>query len=150
MRALWMAGLVGAVSTTAAWAQITTYRVTPVPNSGSEKGYEEVKLSKAALAGQEIRVWAAQMLEPDCTAHGTMTTEILEQPRHGATRLSDEPFYANFPPTNVRFICNQKKDPGESLFYTPAADFHGHDKLVMRNSTSEGRIRKITIDIDVR
>jgi hypothetical protein len=149
MRALWIAELIGAGWIAAASAQTMTFSVTRTPNPAPEKGYEELKISKAALAGHEVRVWAAQMLEPDCSAHGTMTAEILEPPKHGTARLSDEPFYSGFPPTNVRFVCNKTKDPGESLFYKPAGDFHGHDKLVMRNSTSEGRIRKITIDIDV-
>ncbi len=69
---------------------------------------------------------------------------------HGQMRLSDEPFYGDFPLGNVRHDCNLKKSPGKQAFYTPAPDFHGHDKVVLQNSTSEGRVRKIVVDIDVR
>jgi hypothetical protein len=150
MRRVWIVGLSVAALAATALAQTTTATVTITRKPAVEKGFDEVRISKAALPGQEIRIWAAQMLEPDCTAHGTMKAEILEPPRHGLARLSDEPFFGFFPPNNVRALCDAKKAPGEQAFYTAAADFHGHDKLVMQNSTSEGRIRKIVVDIDVR
>ena len=149
MRISWTMGLIGAALAATAFAQTTTFRVTRLPTE-PPKGFAEVRISKAAQAGQEIRVWYAQMLDPDCSAHGTMTSEIVEQPKHGQARLSDEPFFGTFPPGNQRAVCNLKKSPGEQAFYTATADFHGHDKLVMQNSTSEGRIRKIVVDIDVR
>lgn len=116
----------------------------------SQKGFEQDRISKAALPGQEIRVWAAQALEPDCTEHGAMQTEMIEGPKHGQARISQDPFYGNFPDNNVRFQCNAKKSPGRQLFYTSDPNFHGHDKLVFQNATSEGRIRKWVVDIDVR
>jgi hypothetical protein len=124
-----------------------TVRVLPPE---ATKGFEQDHISKAALAGEEIRVWGAQMLEPDCTAHGTMQTDIMEQPKHGKARVSDEPFFGGFPPNNVRYHCNTQKSPGKQVFYVAEAGYHGHDKLLFQNSTTEGRIRKWVVDIDVR
>ncbi len=115
-----------------------------------EKGFEEVHISKAALAGKEIRVWAAQMIDPACNATGSMDTQILQTPKHGEARVSDEPFFGAFSEGNARYHCNSQKSPGRQVLYRSAPDFHGHDKLVLQNSTSEGRIRNWVVDIDVR
>lgn len=139
----------GAVAAIASAGVAQTYIVNRLPNR-PPPGMGEVKIEKAAVAGQEIRVWAASLLNPDCTAAGTMTTTILEQPRHGSVRLSDDPSYPNFPLTNVRYACNSRKSPGEQAFYTAPADYHGHDKFVFQNTTSEGRIRRIVVDVTVQ
>lgn len=110
----------------------------------------DVTVRKSALAGQEVRVWWAMLLNADCTAAGTMTTQIVQPPRHGDLRLSDDPFYPSFPVTNPRSGCDSKPAPGKQAFYTSANGFHGHDRMVIRNATSEGRMRRITIDVAVQ
>lgn len=125
-----------------------TYLVRKVPTT--TKGYDEVHLSKAAIAGQKVRIWAATLLNPDCTSAGTMTTQIIDQPRHGQVTISDEQFYPNYVAPNPRAACDAQKSPGKQAFYTAEAGFHGHDKLAINNATSEGKIRRITFDIDVR
>jgi hypothetical protein len=102
------------------------------------------------LAGKEIRVWSAQMIDPACKAAGEMDTQILQAPKHGEAKVSDEPFFGGFPPENPRYHCNSQKSPGRQVLYKSADGFHGHDKVVFQNSTSEGRIRKWVVDIDVR
>ena len=141
-------GLLGlaAMPAIAAAADVTVRLLPPE----AQKGFETEHVSKAALPGKEIRLWYAQTLDPDCTAHGDMQTDIMEPPKHGQTRISDEPFFGSFPPNNVRYVCNTKKSPGKQVFYVAEADFHGHDKVVFQNSTPDGRIRKWVVDIDVR
>ena len=144
-----IASAVMAISLVASGVAAQTYvvrKVGPAP----AKGYEDVHISKAAIAGQQVRVWWATLLNPDCTAAGTMTTRILEEPRHGAATLSDGSFYPNYTPPNPRAECDTRKSPGKQAFYTPEVTFHGHDKLVLENATSEGRMRRIVVDIDVR
>jgi hypothetical protein len=140
-----------AMAALAAWpaiasADITVRVLPPKP----PQGFAQEHISKAALAGQEIRVWYAQMLDPDCNAGGSMQTEILEPPKHGQARIAEESFFGSFPPNNVRYRCNTQKAPGRELFYASQAGFHGRDKVVFQNSTSDGRIRKWVVDIDVR
>lgn len=121
------------------------HRLAPNP-----EGYGQVRIEKAALPGQEVRVWWAMTLNPDCTPGAAMTAQIVQPPRHGTARLSDDPFYPNFVAPNPRAACDAKPAPGKQAFYTAEAGFHGHDKFVLQNATSEGRIRKITVDVDVR
>ena len=129
-----------------ALADVTVRVLPPSP----PKGFDTQHVSKAALAGHEIRLWAAQSLDPDCSVHAEMQTDILQAPQHGNARISNDGFFGNFPPGNVRYHCNTVKAPGRQVFYASAADFHGHDKVVFQNSTVDGRIRKWVVDIDVK
>lgn len=147
MRSIVMAGVI-AVTTglTAASAQ----GVLIVPYSGhAERGYDTVHESKAVLAGQEARLWWAQMIDPDCSPHGSMITEVIVPPQHGSVRLSDDAFFPNFPAQNPRSVCDTKKVPGKRAFYTAQSGYKGDDRMVLQNSTSEGRIRKIVVEIEV-
>lgn len=126
-----------------------TYAVRRI-DTAPAKGYSDVHIAKAAVPGERIRLWWATLVNPDCTAAGTMTTEVLTPPQHGDAMLFDDPFYPNFLQPNPRAACDARKVPGKQLFYTAAAGFHGHDKMVFRNATSEGRIRRVIVDIDVR
>ena len=127
-------------------ADVTVRVVPPEP----PKGFATEHVSKATLPGREIRIWTFQSLDPDCSAHAEARTEMMEPPKHGEARFSDEPFFGGFPPNNVRYHCNTQKSPGRQLFYVSQADFHGHDKVVFQNSTADGRVRKWVVDIDVR
>ena len=147
MRTLIVAGVLMAAAAGVAAAQSVTITAAP---STAPKGYDEVHYSRAGLSGQEIRVWGAMMLDPDCSPHGSMATQIVEAPRHGRAAVSDEPFYPSFTPPNPRAACDTKKAPGKQVFYTSEPGFHGSDMIVVQNATSEGMVRKIIIDIDVR
>lgn len=114
------------------------------------KGYGDIRISKSTIAGQPIRLWWATLLNPDCTAGGTMTTEIVSPPRHGQATISDDKFYPEFIQPNPRAACDVRKVPGKQAFYTATTGFRGHDKVIIRNATSEGRMRRIVVDIDVR
>lgn len=130
-------------------ASAQTYMVRKVP-ADSTKGYDTVHISKAAMAGERIRLWAGTLVNPDCTVAGTMDTRIADEPRHGKVMLSDDPVFPNFLPPNPRTVCNSRRVPGKQAFYTADAGFHGHDKVTLFNATSEGRVRRIVIDIDVQ
>lgn len=121
-------------------------RIGPAP----AKGYADIHISKSAIAGQQIRLWWATLLNPDCTMAGTMTTEIVSPPRHGQASISEGEIYPEYRQPNPRVACDARKVPGKQAFYTASADFHGHDKVVIQNATSEGRIRRVIVDIDVR
>lgn len=149
MGAGWRAAVLGLAVLMPGAAAAQTYTVRRV-DTAPAKGYGDMHIAKAAVSGERIRLWAATLVNPDCTAAGTMTTEILSPPRHGDAMLSDDPFYPSFLQPNPRAACDARKVPGKQLFYTAAAGFHGHDKIVFRNATSEGRVRRVIVDIDVR
>jgi hypothetical protein len=133
-----------------AQAQSSRFLVTVDP-AGPAKGYEKVSVFKAALGTGTIQVWANTAIDPDCTAQSPgATLSILEPPAHGSASVSDEPFYMAFPPANPRSACNSRKVPGHRAFYTAAAGYAGHDRMVLQGSSPEGHVRRITVDIDVR
>jgi hypothetical protein len=95
-------------------------------------------------------LWSATLLHPDSTPPGATTTQMLTEPRHGEARIADDPLFPNYLAPNSRLPCDARKEQGRELFYTPAADFHDHDKVMIRNATSDGPRRRIIIDMDVR
>lgn len=119
-------------------------------NEAPMKGYQDLHLSRAVLPGEKVRVWFATLTNPDCSPAGTMTTQIVHPPQHGHADISTDKVFPNFVAPNPRVICDKQKVDGIQAFYTADADFHGHDKLVLQNATSEGRVRRVLVDIDVR
>jgi hypothetical protein len=113
-------------------------------------GYGEIHQKSAALSGQRIRIWFASDLNADCSVRATMQMQVVTQPQHGTAEVSEEPFFPIYPSGSPVAECNKQKVPGVQAFYTSTAGFTGHDKVTLQNATSEGRIRKIIVDIDVR
>lgn len=134
----------------AAAAQAESY-VVSVRRADAPKGFQKVHVSKAAIGGSEIRIWANAAINPDCTAiEPGPTLRILSGPEHGIARLSDDPLYLAFPPANPRSSCNHQKIPAHAAYYVAYAGFAGHDKVVLQGASPDGRVREITVDIDVR
>lgn len=119
-------------------------------NDGGIKGYADIHVSRAAMSGEKIRIWFATLTNPDCSSAGTMTAQIITPPHHGHVDISTEKVYPNFVAPNPRVICDTRKVDGVQAFYTADAGYHGHDKIVLQNATSEGRVRRVIIDVDVR
>jgi hypothetical protein len=141
---------VAVMATGAASAQERRYVVSVNPVARSQ-GYEKLSISKAAIGATPIRLWANAAIDPDCSPHVPgATLTILEPPAHGAATISDEPYYVAYPPANPRSACNTRKIPGHQAFYTAQAGFTGHDKLVLEGASGDGRVRRITVNIDVR
>ncbi|HKR89980.1 MAG TPA: hypothetical protein VJS38_17570 [Phenylobacterium sp.] len=133
-----------------AWAQSRAYVVTVAP-APQVRGFDKLHISKAALGGAEISLWSNTAIDPDCTEHAPgATLRIVEAPAHGTARISDDPLYLAFPPGNPRSACNDRKIPGHEAFYSAAAGYTGHDKVVLEGSSPGGRVRRITVDILVR
>jgi len=145
-----LAALAVASLCVAAAAQAESY-VVSVRRADPPKGFQKLRISKAVVGGSEIRVWANAAINPDCTAiEPGPALRILSGPEHGIARLSDDPLYLAFPPANPRSSCNQQKIPAHAAYYVANAGYTGHDKVVLQGSSPEGRVREITVDIDVR
>ena len=150
------AAVVGAVAAAVASpggpaaAQSRSYLVTVNPLEKA-RGFEKVRLSKAALGSSEITLMYNTAIDPDCSVHPPGTTlTILKPPEHGVARVSDEPIYTAFPPNNPRSACNNRKVPGHTAYYAANPGFTGHDRVVLQGSSPAGRVREITVDIEVR
>jgi hypothetical protein len=141
---------VGLAVATGAFAQTRRYEVTVSPTA-KPSGFQKLHIEKAAIGGTPIRVWANTAIDPDCSAHQPgATLTVLEQPAHGVATVKDEPYYAAFPPANPRSACNDRKVPGHQAYYTAAAGYAGHDRLVLQGASPDGAVRRITVDVTVR
>ena len=131
-------------------AQGRSYVVTVNPLA-TPRGFEKVRISKAALGSSEIRLWYNTALDPDCSEHPPgATLTILKPPEHGTARISNDGVFVAFPPNNPRSACNNRKVPGHEAFYAANPGFTGRDRVVLEGSSPEGRVREITVDIEVR
>ena len=138
-----------ALAATAASAQTDSYVVTVTHHA--PHGFERLHVSKATVGSAEIRIWANTAIDPTCQAMTPgATLSILKPPAHGGARISDEPFYATYPPNNPRAACNDRKAPGHQAFYAAQPGFTGRDHLVLQGTSPEGRVREIDVDVDVR
>jgi hypothetical protein len=129
-------------------AQTSDYVVTL--RKAPEKAFEKIRIEKAALGSAEITVWGNTELDPDCTEHPGATLTALQQPEHGVLRVVHEQGYTTYPPANPRSVCNNRKTPMNRAYYVANPGYKGHDKVILQGSSSEGRVREITVDILVR
>ncbi len=148
MRIVCSIAAVVSIAIAAQGALAQTYIVQRVP-SAPPQGVQAIRLSKETMAGQKIRLWSAVLLNPDCTPSGTITSSVIDSPRHGQLDIVDAPTFPNYLPPNPRVACDRKAVPGKQVFYTPAADFHGRDRMVFQNATSDGYVRRFTVDVRV-
>lgn len=131
-------------------AQSRSYVVTVNPQQ-NPNGFEKLRISKAAVGSSEITLMYNTAIDPDCAVHPPgATLTILKAPEHGTARISDEPLYAAFPPNNPRSACNSRKVPGHTAYYAANPGFTGRDRVVLQGSSPAGRVREITVDIEVR
>ena len=131
-------------------AQPSRYLVTVKP-VGPAVGYQKLSVAKAVIGSTPIRVWANTAIDPDCSAQTPgATLTIVQPPSHGTAEVKDEPYFAAFPPGNPRSACNSRKVPGHQAFYTAAAGYTGHDRMVLQGSSPNGAVRRIAVDITVR
>ena len=131
-------------------AQTKRYAVTVSP-AARASGYQKLHVERAAIGSTPVRIWANSAIDPDCSAHQPgATLTILEPPAHGVAVVDDEPYFAAFPPSNPRSACNNRKVPGHQAFYTAAAGYTGHDRLVLQGSSPDGAVRRVAVDITVR
>lgn len=141
---------IGFAVATDALAQARRYEVTVSP-AARPSGFQKLHIDKAAIGSTPIRVWANTAIDPDCSEHQPgATLTVLEPPAHGVATIKDEPYFAAFPPANPRSACNTRKVPGHQAYYTAAAGYAGHDRMVLRGSSPDGVVRQITVDLTVR
>jgi hypothetical protein len=114
-------------------------------------GFQTAHLSKATLGAAEILLLSHAAIEPDCAPTEPQIPLIVKQPpEHGSVRASEGLIYISYPPGNSRSACNNRKVPGDQVFYKAARGFRGHDVVVLDMATIDGHVREVTIDIEVR
>jgi hypothetical protein len=114
-------------------------------------GFAKIKVKKAALGPSQILVWGNGQIDPDCHEHQPgATLSVLRPPQHGTVKVVHEDDYLAYLPPNPRTVCNQRKVPVNHAYYAANPGYVGRDEVVLQGSSSDGRVREITVDIDVR
>ena len=145
--AVWLLGAMGTLVGGMAFAQ--SYVVTVKP-AEPQRGFEKLSISKAAIGATPIMIWRNSAINPDCTEVPGVTLTVLREPEHGTATVSNDPIYPSFPAANPRSVCNARKVPGHTAIYQAAAAYRGRDRLVLQGSSPDGRVREITVQVDVR
>lgn len=152
MRRKMLAAALGAAALLAGGAASaqSNYLVTVRPVR-PEKGFDRIRISKAALGASEIVIWANGEINPDCSEHRPgATLSVVKPPEHGAVRVVREDDFLPYPAANPRSACNRRKVPVNHAYYAANAGYAGKDRVVLQGSSDEGRVREITVDIQVR
>ncbi len=108
------------------------------------------EFAKTVAAGTTLRLIFAYSVNPDCTSRGLNTIRVTEQPTHGAARVQKTTDFPKFPPSNIRWDCNEAKVPGVALLYTPAPGFSGSDYLGFELISVEGADREFRVALTVK
>jgi len=130
-------------------AQERQYTVTVRPAVHASNGIQKISVSRAAVGSSQIVIWGGAAIDPDCSPHPGSTLAVVTQPAHGEVKVVEEPIYVAFPPGNPRSACNSKKVPGRHVYYTASPGYSGHDRVVLEGASEDGRVRRVTVNVNV-
>jgi TonB family protein len=91
-----------------------------------------VSVKKTTFSGTSQPVWYFYSVHPDCSSEGLPTVEITSPASHGAVTLQNVEHFTEYPQTNQRYECNNKKSPSVAVVYTSEQTFVGTDKFKVR------------------
>ncbi|MBN9562155.1 MAG: ATP-dependent Clp protease proteolytic subunit [Alphaproteobacteria bacterium] len=106
--------------------------------------------AKTVAAGTTLRLIFSYNVNPDCSSAGLSTVRVTEQPMHGTAHAEKVKDFPSFPPSNIRWDCNEARVPGVALLYTPAPGFSGSDYLTFETISVEGVDREFRVSLTVK
>jgi hypothetical protein len=110
---------------------------------------QQQQFSKAVLSSKLLILdWFAEV-NPDCTNIRYPEIRITQQPQHGRLQIIKTTVFPNFPPSNVRHVCNTRRVPGIEVHYSSEKGFVGTDIVALEVFTAGGssRNRRHTISV---
>jgi hypothetical protein len=108
------------------------------------------ELTRAAAAGQEIRIGFLVSLDPDCASHPVASARIVEGPEHGEATVAEDTGFANFAKDNPRSACNTQRSDGTAIFYRGQEGYTGKDTLTVEIVYADGHETRTRYAIDVK
>jgi transglutaminase-like putative cysteine protease len=109
-----------------------------------------LELSRAAAAGQKVRLEFLYSLDPDCSSVGATVVRILEPPHHGRLMIENGQGFSNFAKDNQRYDCNARKSDGTYVFYQAEDGYEGKDSITLDIIFPSGLASKRHYAMDVR
>jgi hypothetical protein len=108
------------------------------------------ELTRAAAAGQQVRVGFLTNIDPDCSSTPFASVRIVEQPKHGEAALKDDTGFTNFAKENSRFECNKQRSDGTAVLYRGEEGYTGKDSVTVEIVYVDGRESGAHYSIDVK
>lgn len=108
------------------------------------------EVSRAAAAGQQVRVGFLTNINPDCSSTPFAMVRIVEEPKHGKATLKDDTGFTNFAKDNPRFECNKQRSDGTALLYRGDEGYTGADSVTVETVYVDGRETSSHYSIDVK
>ena len=105
---------------------------------------------KFVAAGGHVILWETAALNPDCSSNGPVTFRILKTPQHGRISIISTGVFPQYPPANVRSICNARRVPGQRMTYFAQAGYSGTDAVDIETIFPAGTAELAHIGIVVR
>jgi hypothetical protein len=133
----------------------TTPSPTPAPPSAAAPSPTPAPpaitvISRVAIADQRLQVAFLYDINPDCSVIGVPTVRIVEQPKSGKAAIENGTGFPAFPANNPRSKCNQSRNDGAIISYTPDPGYTGADSITVDIIYPDGNAAKRRYAIDVK
>jgi hypothetical protein len=143
-------------------ATVTACSITGIGTAsaqGSRKSGTPVSISRALpesnekrsmFSGGESRITVMNSVHADCSSGPLPVVRVVAPPSNGEIRFEQVKYAVDRKNDNPRFHCNGKLVDGLGVFYKPAADFVGSDKVILEVDFKNGFVNRYSYEIEVR
>lgn len=104
---------------------------------------------RGALPGKRQQVAFLTAANPDCSPVG-ITPDLTFRPEHGTVEFVSLNDFGEWPSSNPRSKCNDRRVPGTGVFYTSDPGFRGTDTFVVTWVTAGGFRNTWSIAVNVQ
>jgi hypothetical protein len=108
------------------------------------------EVTRAAAAGQRMRIGFIAAIEPDCSLTPVASVRIVEPPKHGEAAVSPDTGFTSFAKENPRSACNTQRINGNAVLYRSEEGYTGKDSVTVEVAYADGREASTRYEIEVR
>jgi hypothetical protein len=108
------------------------------------------ELTRAAAAGQEMRIGFLASIDPDCAPKPVASARIVEGPEHGEVTVREDTGFTNFAKDNPRSACNTRRSDGTAVLYRSQEGYTGKDTVAVEIVYADGHETSARYAIDVK
>jgi hypothetical protein len=108
------------------------------------------EVTRAAAAGQQMRIGFVAALEPDCSPTPVANVRIVEQPKHGEATATPDTGFTSFAKENPRSACNTQRTDGTAVLYHSEEGYTGKDSVTVEIAYADGHEVSTRYTIEVK
>lgn len=121
-----------------------------LPGCANVNGEAPGRLDKLASSGQEVRIFYAYAVNPDCSSVGQTVVKARSGPSHGQIRIVRASMFPSYPHSNIRHLCNSRRVDGTEVWYRSFPNYTGKDQAVLSTYFPNGAVNgSDTVDITI-